>query len=687
MPLEIFALALLGSSLIYLSLAIFVYWYFRSNPGARSFVALMIAVCIYSTGYYFELHSPNIAEMYFWLKVEYLGIATFPVFFLMFVAQYTQRTKYLRLATALGLFLIPVLTILLVWTNGQHHLFYRSIYLVYHDGLDLMHMVPGPWYWVNVAYVNITVLIGNIMLIQQWRRTPPPLNRQYAAMFFGSLIPWVGFFIYLTGNSPLNLDLSPFGMVITGWIYLYSLMRYRIFDIMPVASSVVLDRMRDGVVVVNQEERIMDMNAAAERFFGPRRDFLGRKLADLFHPVSGKEVGIGEAEDGHLELEEDAPTGNHWLDIMFSPLTSPEGQMRGHVVIIRDITRRRLAQAELERTNNELAQRIQELDEYSREMKQLNDMTVQLQACTRIEDAYPVIIKTMQTLLPTLAGGLYIYSPLTQSMRLACSWNDFAMMVEEIELDECWGLVKGEIYRVFEFEAEKSCQHVEKGLGHHYACHPLIIDGEPYALLHYYYMGTSLSPNKLQMARIGADAIKMALANLKMQENMRQETIRDPLTGLFNRRYMMEILHLEIARSERSRRSLALIMIDVDYYKSINDQYGHSLGDQVLVQVSQVFLENIRRGDVACRFGGDEFVLVMPGVSLEVAVQRAEFIRLKVGNMKVRVEGGGEENITLSMGVAAYPSHGANADALLRAADQALYRAKEQGRNRTALPG
>ncbi|MCX5779224.1 MAG: GGDEF domain-containing protein, partial [Firmicutes bacterium] len=389
----------------------------------------------------------------------------------------------------------------------------------------------------------------------------------------------------------------------------------------------------------------------------------------------------------HMELEEEGPSGYHWLDLMFSPLSNKDSVVRGHAVIIRDITKRKLAQTQLELTNNELADRIDELDEYGRDMKQINDMTVQLQACNLLAEAFPIVARHMQSLLPTLAGGLYTYVPEDQTMRLECSWNSFSLMIDEFNVGDCLGMVKGEVYRVGALDSEPSCRHVDKGYGHNYACHPLFVEGEPFALLHYYYLVINLSDNQVQMARIAADAIKMALVNLKMKDNFRQEAIRDPLTGLFNRRYMTENLQLALYQAERLGQPLSIIMVDVDHYKALNDTYGHGLGDQVLIQVGLVLRNNVRRGDIVCRYGGDEFLLIMPGIGEETAVHRAEMIHRKIHAAKVEVGGHREEVLSLSMGVASYPVHGTSVEAILRAADQALYRAKEGGRNRTVAAG
>jgi diguanylate cyclase (GGDEF)-like protein len=167
----------------------------------------------------------------------------------------------------------------------------------------------------------------------------------------------------------------------------------------------------------------------------------------------------------------------------------------------------------------------------------------------------------------------------------------------------------------------------------------------------------------------------------RLQEVVREQAIHDALTGLFNRRYLEETLPRELASARRHGRLLSIILLDVDRFKAINDSLGHAAGDSMLQQLAALLDEMTREGDIACRYGGDEFVLVLPDTSFAAAVQKAEAIRTKCRTRCQIVHSDGQPHITLSLGVAAFPDHGREGSQILVAADRALYRAKQQGRN------
>jgi diguanylate cyclase (GGDEF)-like protein len=193
--------------------------------------------------------------------------------------------------------------------------------------------------------------------------------------------------------------------------------------------------------------------------------------------------------------------------------------------------------------------------------------------------------------------------------------------------------------------------------------------------------------SKERLAHTVAEHIALAFANLRLRETLRVQSVRDPLTGLFNRRYMEESLERELRRSARHRRSLGVLLLDLDHFKTFNDTFGHGAGDILLRELGHFLQGNVRGEDISCRYGGEEFALILPDAPLDSTLQRAEQLREQVRQLQVTHHGRALGAVSVSIGVAVYPQHGASAEELLAAADRALYQAKAGGRNRVELAG
>jgi diguanylate cyclase (GGDEF)-like protein len=195
----------------------------------------------------------------------------------------------------------------------------------------------------------------------------------------------------------------------------------------------------------------------------------------------------------------------------------------------------------------------------------------------------------------------------------------------------------------------------------------------------------ALPDSKQQLARTVAEQISMAISNLQLRETLQYQSIRDPLTGLFNRRYLEEVLGQEVSRAQRKQHEVGIIMLDVDHFKSFNDTYGHDAGDHVLQTVGRLLKDSVRGSDVACRYGGEEFTLILPEATLEETVIKAESIRQEIAQLHVVHPDQVLSGITASLGVATFPRHGSTGAAVMQAADAALYRAKAAGRNQNRV--
>jgi diguanylate cyclase (GGDEF)-like protein len=190
-----------------------------------------------------------------------------------------------------------------------------------------------------------------------------------------------------------------------------------------------------------------------------------------------------------------------------------------------------------------------------------------------------------------------------------------------------------------------------------------------------------MDESKRQLAVNVAEHTNLALANLLLRETLHHQSIRDPLTGLYNRRYLEEAMEREIYRAERHQSSLGLIMLDVDHFKQFNDRFGHNAGDELLRELGNFLMGKARQTDIACRYGGEEFIVILPG-TMEAVAKKAEKLREKFRHLTIVHQGQILGRTTISLGVATFPDHGSTAKEIITAADMAMYQAKREGRNR-----
>lgn len=264
------------------------------------------------------------------------------------------------------------------------------------------------------------------------------------------------------------------------------------------------------------------------------------------------------------------------------------------------------------------------------------------------------------------------------------------------DADECWGLRTGRVHMAEDPHTALLCRHLTPTRAACCLCAPMIAHGETLGLLHLRMSppGRTLSEPEAQTlfdltwpVRPMAERLALTLADMKLREALRSQSICDPLTGWYNRRHMQDSLERDIRRAARANRPLSILMFDIDNFKEFNDSFGHEAGDVTLQNLCQMLKALIRTEDVACRYGGDEFVIILPDSSAELAAQRAEDMRIAVGREEMHYLGRSLRPTTLSFGIASFPADGKNSHELLRAADTALYRAKREGRDTVRLHG
>lgn len=323
--------------------------------------------------------------------------------------------------------------------------------------------------------------------------------------------------------------------------------------------------------------------------------------------------------------------------------------------------------------------RVAALQRHDLEMRELRNMNDALQACMTCDEVLAVVRQFGKRLFPTHGGALYLLHESGDRLEAKAVWENPASK-KEFLLQDCWALRRGRTYRVDAGSDQPRCRHVHTPPPDSYLCLPLLMQGEIVGVLHIEngarFPTEESEPGSQSLAEAVAEHVTLTLANLKLRDTLHAQAVRDGLTGLFNRRYMEETLIRETRNADRNHTSISIIMLDIDHFKHFNDSFGHAVGDALLREIGSMLQTEMRGGDLACRYGGEEFTIILPGASLAHATAIAETLRQAVRYLKIEFEGRVVGAITASFGVANYPIHGATWESVLHAADSALLSAK-----------
>jgi diguanylate cyclase (GGDEF)-like protein/PAS domain S-box-containing protein len=426
------------------------------------------------------------------------------------------------------------------------------------------------------------------------------------------------------------------------------------------------------------------------------------QLARLTHPVYRKVLLASEISDKMVwkthslvrqtEIIPLIPGESAIFDVIKVPIFDAHGNRQGLVMLGRNITELTQVETTLRHLNEQLTLKISELEQQHHEITLVSKMSSLLQASLTITDAYRIIVRFMKQLFPQTQGMLAMLTDNATKLESVALWKEtkseekIAKIVFTVK--DCWALHHNRLYYMGNSATYPLCHHLLPDSVATYLCVPLIAQGELIGLLHIAQSQLAtkhLNESQQRLAETIADQIALALGNLKLRQNLQNQSTRDPLTGLYNRRYLEETLEREFHRAQRNSQTVGVIMVDIDYFKQFNDQFGHDAGDVVLQRLGQFLNEHIRKGDIACRYGGEEFILILPGAALEVVHTRAKVLNAKIKQLAIQHRNQDLGVITLSIGVACFPQHGGTAEEVLHAADIALYQAKAQGRDQAIV--
>jgi len=660
-------------------------WKRAATSVGRSLAVLMASVFTWSLAAAFEAAVPDTAVKILLSKIEYLGISSAPVLMFLFALKFSRSGSRLKMGRAIALWVIPSLTFFLAATNEGHRLIWSGFSPAEGSRYPLLLYHHGPFFWVHVGYSYLLLFATTVFLLLAYFRFKDVHRRQALSILLAFPWAWLGNILYLSGlaGGNIGLDFTPLGFAIAGFFLLGAMFRLQLVDIVPVARERVIESMSESLVILDEAGRVAATNPAARKVIaeagGPAEDvletkILGKPAAEIFSTWPEMAAGLSAPASGQREISLKMDGTSRVFDVHLSPLLSHGSIVTGWVAVLYDITRIKEAEAAAV--------------EASRVAETLREVGLTLSSNLNFKQVSSLILDLMNRVIPFDIGA-FLTTEGTE-MRLAAIKGPGNA---QILTGETYPLSGSRLCNMFVqrmrplistiTSPDDILLQLDPGLGiHSYLGAPIVFRGHATGLIALYNTGTHPFTEKdAQVAELFANQVAIVLDNSRRVEQMEKQAITDELTGLYNRRAFASLAEKEVGRARRYQRPLALILFDIDHFKNVNDTHGHLMGDQVLRILTEKVTMTTRSTDIVCRYGGEEFIVLMPEAGREEAMAMAERLREMVSGITV-VTPGGTLSLTISLGMAEFEAGSDETlENLIHRSDKAMYEAKAAGRN------
>ncbi len=627
-----------------LGLAIYAFRH-RQVGGALQLALLMMATFTWSFFYSLELLAKTLPAQITFAKLSYFGIVTAAPAWALFGVTYVGQRRRAQPSFYFLIWSIPAITLFLVLTNEQHHLIWQAYQGIHGPDYIVPRSTYGWWFWIHAAYSYLLLLFGSIPLIRQGVRTLRTNPKQAIVLLIGILPAWLINFIYLIGKEPVpGLDLTVFGLLCSGLILIIGIFRYRMLDIIPIAAETILDTITDGIMVVNVNRKtILQVNKAISQLLNISPEQLPGISLSAICPQAAR------------ALQQQRPIiqiGQRWFQVTTAPIKmAPDLQL----LYLRDITRSRQDAENLRQQNRFL----DGLNQITRTILSSQDETRTLQTLARqtaamLQTPHVIIVDNESSSFQVLAATIPLEE--AQQALIGLPLNVFQGPTPQI-ITQAESCIQSLL--LLPLQAEKQT------LG-------ALVIGYPHAYTF----------SKQDIARGGqvADQIALALSKIRLLREMQNLAIRDDLTNAYNHRFLNFAGQKLFLECQQTGRPFSLLLFDLDAFKQINDRYGHLIGDLVLSQIARRAQSRLEEQDALVRYGGDEFIVLMPNTTLNAALERARLLKEHISHPPIKIPNA-EIRPGVSVGLATLTPEVENLEALIRRADTALYQGKRKGKN------
>jgi len=672
---------LLINSLVSVALAFLVLRQ-RNTPGKAALTLLMAAALELSITNALEVASVDLATKIFWAKIEYIGTQSGPVLFLMFALDYTYQAEWLHPRNIFLLWVLPVASMIMAATNEWHHLVWTSITPnpLYPSILIYAH---GFWFALCTIYAYLMVLGGSLALVRAALRVPHLFRRQMGVLLAAGLVPGIGNVIYLLGWTPVaGLDTAPFTFTLAGLVLSFGIYRYGLFDLAPIARSVLIENMGDSVLVLDKQNRVVDINPVVQRMTGKTaRQAIGQPVGAILPFWSRLAPGDRNA----IELRTEIGTGQdpvHFFDLHITPLRDHRRHYLGKLVTLRETTERHRTEAELARTVEELTiiNRISlavtsGLD-LERVLKTLHEQCAQV---APIDVFYIALCDENSSLvhIPLFyEDGKYQSGPSRDINEQPGILGNIIRGRQTIYLHDSLNPVT----RPVDANSSGPRPAVLSYVGLPLTVREQVIG----AMSIQSRLPDAYTQDQIHLLEHIAIQAAIAIENARLYAEEQRLAIIDELTGIYNYRGLVEIGTRELERARRFQRPLCALFFDIDSFRKFNNTYSHATGNLILQTVAQRCRSTMRSVDVIARYGGDEFAALLPETSLEEGREVARRLADEIASTHITTSYGAL-GVTISIGVAPLTDDIADLFKLIDRANQEERNIKLRNGSRSAV--
>ncbi|MBP1661266.1 MAG: eukaryotic-like serine/threonine-protein kinase, partial [Candidatus Aminicenantes bacterium] len=552
-------------------------------------------------------------------------------------------------------------------------------------GENLLIYGHGLFFWVHVGYSYLLLFATTVFLLLAFFRFKGVHRKQALMLLLAFPLPWVANALYLAGlaGGTRGYDYTPIGFAFSGFFLLWAMFRLQLVDIIPVARERVIESMGESLLILDEAGRLAATNPAARKLMaeagGPPEEFpetkvLGKKASELFPAWPELADGLVEPAASEREIAWAQNGERRCFDLRLTPLLGHATIVTGWVAILYDITRIKRAETSAVEARN-IAETLREAGltlSSKLDFKQISALILEL-----LKRVISYDVGAFMTVEGTELRIAAIKRPADFRNLIGETYPVAGSRLCNMAVQRKRPLISpitGPEDILLPFRPDQDV--------HHFLGVPVIFYDHATGLIALYnFAGRAFSEEDAQVAELFASQVAIALDNSRRVELMEKQAVTDELTGLYNRRAFALMGEKEVGRARRYQRPLALILFDIDHFKTVNDSHGHLIGDHVLRVLTELVTRTTRATDIVCRYGGEEYIVLLPEASREEGQAMAERLRQEISRMTV-VTSGGILSLTVSLGVGALrPDEDEDIESLIARADRAMYQAKAAGRN------